>query len=100
MSVVHILKLCAKAAERDALEAFLIGLMSNARHAEGLEGVEICRCADDPDTLIAIERWKAHDAHEAYVARRASNISADELGNYLAAAPELLRFEVVEKITA
>jgi heme oxygenase (mycobilin-producing) len=92
MPVIAILELTLRPDAEDA-PARIRAVLEQTRARPGCEGLEVVADIKDPNRLSVIERWESLDADNAYRAWRQTEEGASDLGELLAAAPVLRRYE-------
>lgn len=66
MSTTFILELQVRPdAVDDALKLFT-DILDDTRAFDGCEGIEVLQDADDPSTIVLIERWASREHHARY----------------------------------
>ncbi|AMM18829.1 monooxygenase [Frondihabitans sp. PAMC 28766] len=86
-TTVHLevfLKPDADPAEVDRIER---EVLAQTRAYAGNEGIEVIVDDSDPTKAIVVEKWESPEAHDAYVAWRATPDGANELVKLMAAVP-------------
>jgi quinol monooxygenase YgiN len=93
MAVTATLELHLRAEKLDDAPAVLEATLAQTRAFEGNEGIEVLVDVDDPAHITVIEHWASIERDDAYRAWRATPEGASRLGEVLAGAPTLTRYE-------
>lgn len=93
--LVLIVTLRAQPGKSEALGAALQHLQALTRKEPGCASTELHRSADDPDVWMAYDRWKGDDGLTAHMAQPYVADFIGRMGELVAGAPEIRRFEHV-----
>ncbi len=93
MAVTALLDLKLRADKVADAPAVIAAVLSQTRAFEGNEGLEVLVDVTDPTHLTVVEHWASLERDDAYRAWRATPAGASDLGDLLAAAPTLVRYE-------
>lgn len=76
-AVVDVSRYRPAGGKRDELISGMKRIASRAAQAEGCFGAQVCSSSGDPDTLVAVSRWRSAEALEAF-GREADSIAERE----------------------
>ena len=93
MAVTALLDLHLRADKVDEAPAAIAVILKDTRAFEGNQGLEVLVDVTDPAHVTIVEHWASMDRDDAYRAWRATPEGATNLGDLLAAAPTLTRYE-------
>ena len=93
MAVTALLDLKLRVDKVDDAPAVIAAVLSQTRAFEGNEGLEVLVDVTDPTHLTVVEHWASIERDEAYRAWRATPEGGSNLGDLLAAAPTLTKYE-------
>lgn len=93
MAVTALLDLHLRADKLADAPAAIEVILRQTRAFEGNEGLEVLVDVTDPAHLTVVEHWASLERDDAYRAWRTTPDGASNLGDLLAAAPTLTRYE-------
>lgn len=94
MAVTALLDLHLRADKVAEAPAVIAAILTDTRAFAGNQGLEVLVDTVDPAHVTIVEHWASLEADDAYRAWRATPEGASHLGELLAAAPDLIRYEV------
>ncbi|MBW4041987.1 MAG: antibiotic biosynthesis monooxygenase [Acidobacteria bacterium] len=93
MAVTAVLDLHLRADKLDEAPDAIAAILRQTRGFEGNEGLEVLVDLGDPTHYTVVERWTSIERDEAYRAWRETPEGASNLGELLAGAPTLTKYE-------
>ena len=94
MAVTALLDLHLREDRLAEAPAAIDAILKDTRAFAGNQGLEVVEDVTDPTHLVVVEHWESIAHDDAYRAWRATPEGASNLGDFLAGAPTLTRFEV------
>ena len=96
MPVIVVLELKAKPGTGDNAVPFFKQILPDTRSYDGCISVEFIQNQDDPDTLIAYERWETREHYEKYFKWRTESGTLTPLGPLVEGPPSIRYFNITD----
>ena len=96
MPVIVVLELKAKPGTGDNVVPFFKQILPDTRSYDGCISVEFIQNQDDPDTLIAYERWETREHYEKYFEWRTQSGTLAPLAPLLEGPPSIRYFNITD----
>ena len=96
MAVIVILEVKAKPGTGNDLVSTFKELLPDTRAYEGIIDINVLQNQDDPDSLIAYERWETRAHYEKYLAWRTETGVIDALDEATVGEPSIRYFDVTD----
>ncbi|MFR9804109.1 putative quinol monooxygenase [Pseudonocardia sp. RS010] len=87
MSVIVISHFSTQPGERDNVLIDVSAMVEMTRTMPGFLALDVAADQDDPNAVIAVERWETRRHHEEYLALRAGDGSMADFAKRLSGAP-------------
>ena len=94
--VIVVLEVKAKAGTGNDLIATLKELFPDTRAYDGNIDIIAIQNQDDPDSIIAYERWETREKYEKYLAWRTETGAIEALVNATVGEPSIRYFDVTD----
>jgi len=94
MSLVAVLEVHVKPEQLSEARTVFATMLGETRDFDGCEGVEVLVDTRDEGHWLVVERWRDREADAAYRAWRKETGGVSALGELLAAAPAIDKYEL------
>lgn len=93
MSVTAIIRMTARAGQRESLRQFCAPAFENTAAHPECSAFEALNCVENEDALMLIERWSSIAAHQEFISGVIASGGLDGLEDLLAAEMETLHYQ-------
>ncbi|MGR8918325.1 MAG: putative quinol monooxygenase [Gammaproteobacteria bacterium] len=97
MACVVLLELTLKDEAIEGTKEGLVSILPDTRAYDGCISVVATQDQDNPNTIVAVERWESRQHYEKYFAWRQETGALDAMADALAAPPSIRYMDIFDE---